>query len=331
MIALYRTDRGRFALDEDGSWQPSIKTTLVIPKTDGLSVAYCCGLLNSELLDLWYGVRGKTPRDVWRNYEPKPMAEIPYRDVDLTREVDEPHLTELAKLTEALSGSGMRGKPSTSAMRSALGCEPGARVSRRTTTSPSRQPKRSSSSSRAIADNRQSLLTFRDRFPELDRVVKDPWSVGPVEADEAAALAAAPTNEVVSIRTDPELDVKIETDGPLGKPRLGGDGLEMVYKKNVVAAIKGPEAKLALVDRLLGSGKRVLPKDLEAILVPKDLKRFEAAMAADHATTDGLLADGRLLVEAAERLTCRLYGVAPELEDEVVLHASKRASNPEEE
>lgn len=81
VIALYRTDRGRFALDEEGDWQPSIKTTIVTPREEGLSVAYACGLLNSELLDLWYAVRGKTPRDVWRNYEPKPMNGMPYRHV----------------------------------------------------------------------------------------------------------------------------------------------------------------------------------------------------------------------------------------------------------
>jgi hypothetical protein len=79
VIALYRTDRGRFALDETGDWQPSIKATLCTPKEQGLSVAYLCGLLNSELLDLWYAIRGKSPRDVWRNYEPKPMRRIPYR------------------------------------------------------------------------------------------------------------------------------------------------------------------------------------------------------------------------------------------------------------
>ena len=85
VIALYRTDRGRFALDEHGDWQPSNKTTIVTPGEEGLSVAYLCGLLNSELLDLWYAVRGKTPWHVRRNYEPKPMNEMPYRHVAVTR------------------------------------------------------------------------------------------------------------------------------------------------------------------------------------------------------------------------------------------------------
>jgi len=77
VIALYRTDRGRFALDERGEWQPSNKATIVTARDQRASVAYLCALLNSELLDLWYAVRGKHPRDVWRNYEPKPMARCP--------------------------------------------------------------------------------------------------------------------------------------------------------------------------------------------------------------------------------------------------------------
>jgi hypothetical protein len=82
VIALHRTDRGRFAVDETGVWRPSIKTTLVVGKDENAPVAYLCGLLNSELLDLWYGLRGRVPRDIWRDYEPRPMNEIPYRRPD---------------------------------------------------------------------------------------------------------------------------------------------------------------------------------------------------------------------------------------------------------
>ena len=79
VIALCRTKRGRFAPDEDGRWRPSIKSTLVVGCRPAAPVAYLGGLLNSELLDVWYAVRGKTPRDVWRNYEPKRMKQIPYQ------------------------------------------------------------------------------------------------------------------------------------------------------------------------------------------------------------------------------------------------------------
>jgi hypothetical protein len=98
VIALYRTDRGRFALDESGDWRPSTKTTLVVGREPGAPVAYLCGLLNSELLDLWYAVRGKTPRDVWRNYEPKRMNELPYR-----RPEGDPRAEEVAELVRALA------------------------------------------------------------------------------------------------------------------------------------------------------------------------------------------------------------------------------------
>jgi hypothetical protein len=98
VIALYRTDRGRFALDESGEWQPSIKTTLVVGRTKDAPVAYLCGLLNSELLDLWYAVRGKTPWHVRRNYEPKRMNEIPYR-----RPAGDPRAEQIAELVRQIA------------------------------------------------------------------------------------------------------------------------------------------------------------------------------------------------------------------------------------
>ncbi|HEY8866265.1 MAG TPA: hypothetical protein VIM22_04975 [Solirubrobacteraceae bacterium] len=42
-------------------------------------------------------------------------------------------------------------------------------------------------------------------------------------------------------------------------------------------------------------------------------------------TVQLLLQDGRLLVEAAERLVCRLYSMPRELEDEILAHATGRA------
>jgi hypothetical protein len=100
VIALYRTDRGRFALDEYGEWQPSIKSTLVVGRDEGAPVAYLCGLLNSELLDLWYAVRGKTPWHVRRNYEPKRMNEMPYR-----RPEGDPRADRVAELVRAIAAN----------------------------------------------------------------------------------------------------------------------------------------------------------------------------------------------------------------------------------
>ncbi|MGH9322555.1 MAG: hypothetical protein ACRD3V_22055, partial [Vicinamibacteria bacterium] len=68
--------------------------------TDDAPVAYLCGLLNSELLDLWYAVRGKTPRDVWRNYEPKRMNEMPYRQPD-----GDPRADQVAELVREIAAN----------------------------------------------------------------------------------------------------------------------------------------------------------------------------------------------------------------------------------
>ena len=100
VIALYRTDRGRFALDETGEWQPSIKSTIVVGRTGDAPVAYLCGVLNSELLDLWYAVRGKTPWHVRRNYEPLRMNEMPYRRPD-----GDPRADEVATLVREIAAN----------------------------------------------------------------------------------------------------------------------------------------------------------------------------------------------------------------------------------
>lgn len=100
VIALYRTDRGRFALDEEGEWQPSIKATIVVGREQDAPVAYLCGLLNSELLDLWYALRGKTPWHVRRNYEPLRMNEMPYR-----RPEGDPRADEIAELVHEIAAN----------------------------------------------------------------------------------------------------------------------------------------------------------------------------------------------------------------------------------
>ncbi len=48
-------------------------------------------------------------------------------------------------------------------------------------------------------------------------------------------------------------------------------------------------------------------------------------VSARAAKVHGLMDDGRVLVEAAERIVCRLYGLSADLEDAVVDHAHRRA------
>lgn len=310
VIALYRTDRGRFAVDETGAWQPSIKTTLCTPKEDGLSVTYLGGLLNSELLDLWYRVRGKTPRDVWRNYEPKPMARIPYRHVE---QITTPAGSDrLARLADALGADD-------AARAQALAGELAAEGS------DAELAGAAELLVRAIADNRRRLLPLRDLFPELSRTVKDPWRARVPQLSEREGIRALPARDTASVRIDPELTVRIETDGPLGRGVISGSGLVFTRARQTTAEVRGPARRLELLALLLEGGRRLMPADLEGTLLPRDLDTFAGWCELRRAEVAELLEAGRVLVEAVERIVCRLYGVSPELEEAVVRHAAERA------
>lgn len=264
VIALYRTDRGRFALDESGEWQPSIKTTLVVGRNEGAPVAYLCGLLNSELLDLWYAVRGKTPWHVRRNYEPKRMKEIPYRRPD-----GDPRAEPIADLV------------------------------------------------RRIAANRRALLPHRPVVRDLERTVKDPWRTGPVEIDRRALLDELAAGEKISVRLDPSLELAL---GKRGRPTR-----ESSYALRVGGArVSGDPDRLDVLETLL-AGKA--PNDLGATVLPKDLTAFEGRVEDRRKLVQGLLKEGRRLVEEVERLVCALYELPEDLTEEVVAHAVRRAES----
>lgn len=322
VIALYRTDRGRFAVDEDGSWQPSIKTTVVVPRQDALSVAYLGGLLNSELLDLWYSIRGKTPRDVWRNYEPKRMKEIPYRDVDLSAEGGS---SRLKRIESALDAGDADTAAEVAAAIAADLREAGNAGAAADAPAAVKAGKALKSIVRAIADNRRALLPFRDRFPALERVVKDPWSTEAVDPVPDAFVAALPEKRRASVRVDPDLRHAIDTEGVLGRPDLDGDGLVFSYRRKPVATIEGPQEKLMLLAELIRS-PRMMPAELLATELPREMAEFRLLVEETSTEVAELLAAGRTLVEAAERLVCALYGISAELEDEVVAHAVARAA-----
>jgi len=318
VIALYRTDRGRFALDEEGQWQPSIKTTLVTPTSSDLSVAYLCGLLNSELLDLWYGVRGKTPRDIWRNYEPKPMAEIPCRHVG---EIAAGRADALAEAVAAKVGQG--DNEAAAELVADLG---------RDLSSPSDAAIAAAaleSIVRAIASNRTELLQHRAVVPTLGRTVKDPWRTGPSSPDEVAAISELPEHDVVSVRVDSTLTATFETDGALGRATLTDGALVFKRARQVTARVEGPEERLAVLLRIVEARPRMLPGDLESLRLPRDLNRLRESIGEREVEVKALLDAGRLLVETAERLVCRLYGLSEELEDAVIAHATERAARSE--
>jgi len=146
VIALHRTDRGRFAMDEAGEWQANKKATIITARHEPLSVAYLCGLLNTELLDIWYGVRGRAPRDVWRDYEPSPLSRIPYRHVPSVAAMDS--TANLAVLKQAL--------PSQDAAAAAAAC-----AAIDVTHRPDEAAAAVEALVRAVAANRRELLALR--------------------------------------------------------------------------------------------------------------------------------------------------------------------------
>ena len=315
VIALYRTDRGRFSLDEEGAWQPSIKTTIATPREGGLSVAYLCGALSSELLDLWYAVRGKTPRDIWRNYEPKPMNEMPYRHVAMP--VGWTAGGTVAALERALaSGNLDAAGQQARVVGSSIGSESGDADALVTI----------EHLVRAVAANRRALLPLRLIAPELRRAVKNPWRTHGVDVEPAAVIAGLPDSVARSVRLDPELTVTVSSDGVLGQSRLEDNALVFTYARTTTARVEGPHDRLALLKETLGSG-RLLPEDLRSMRLPANLDAFEQEMGRRQKEIDQLLGDGRRLVELVERLVCALYHVPDELTELVVETAVVRSGS----
>ncbi len=318
VIALYRTDRGRFALDETGDWQPSIKTTLAMPREDHLSVAYLCGVLNSELLDLWYAIRGKTPRDVWRNYEPKPMNEMPYRHVP-TPDGWTPG-PAVGRLADALSErDATAAVAAADAVRVEVGTPQGDADARTAI----------EHLVRAIAANRRALLPLRSVAMELRRAVKNPWRTQGVTVERAGVLGELHESELRSIRLDPALRLVVVSDGVLGRPHLETDlegiSLRFRHSRKVTATVDGPPERLALLLQTLPTNGRMVGDDLRAARVPVDLADFEAAVDRRQTEVQQLLDDGRMLVEAVERLVCALYAVPDALTERIVTSAVARA------
>jgi hypothetical protein len=178
---------------------------------------------------------------------------------------------------------------------------------------------------RTIAGNRRALLPLRKRFPRLSRVIKDPWSTERVEPAVAELVATLAKRQRTSVRVDPELNCKIDTDGVLGRADLVDDILVFSYRRRPVARVEGPRQKLMLLGELIGDDHRLTPDRLLAIEVPKDIAAFRESVEAGETEVAALLAEGRNLVEAAERLVCALYAIPTEMEDEVVAHAVSRA------
>lgn len=321
VIGLYRTDRGRFALDETGGWQPSTKSTLAVSRSGDDSVAYLCGLLNSELLDIWYGIRGKVPRDVWRNYEPKPMARIPYRHV--------------------LSIDGWEAGPGVATLRAALAADgtvadPDAmndvvtRVQRRLRGTEALDAQAMVEDLvRALVTNRTRLLALRPMADGLTQTVRDPWRVHGVEVRRGAVLTTLNDDQWRSVRIDPSVTVDVKTDGRVGRGRIeaapAGPRLVFRHGRRETLTIAADAQRLAMLTDAIAAGTPLTAADVLALRVPVDPAAYEQRIAATSGEIARLLEDGRRLVESVERVVCRLYDVDEALERAVIAHAVTRS------
>jgi len=156
-------------------------------------------------------------------------------------------------------------------------------------------------------------------------VIKDPWSTEKVDPVAAPFVTALPAKQRASVRVDPELEHSIDTDGVLGRCGFEEDSLVFRYRRQIAARVDGPKEKLMLLAALLEDTVKLMPADLIGAEVPRSTETFKALVEKAQADVEGRLAEGRALVEAAERLVCALYAVPVDLEDEVVAHAVARA------
>jgi hypothetical protein len=177
---------------------------------------------------------------------------------------------------------------------------------------------------RSIADNRRALLAVRQFAPELARAVKNPWRTHGVFVDPATLVSELAPAEVRSVRLDAALHIEITIDGALGRPEIDGDALVFRRARRITARVEGPAERLEFLKQAVG-GSRLAPDRLLSTLVPVDLVAYDTRVQTRQDEIDDLLERGRILVEAAERLVCRLYGVPDDLTEMVIESAVARA------
>jgi hypothetical protein len=177
---------------------------------------------------------------------------------------------------------------------------------------------------RAVAQNRRELLPLRAIAPELTRAVKNPWRTREVKVKPGVAIGELPPTELRSVRLDPTLTTTITTDGNLGQPRLNDGSLVFTHARRLTARVEGPLDRLGLLLDVV-EGRRLKPNDLLAFMLPARLDEFSRHTARRQLQVDQLLAEGRRMVDAVERMVCRLYGVPDELTELVIESADARA------
>ncbi|MEJ7715848.1 MAG: Eco57I restriction-modification methylase domain-containing protein [Thermoleophilaceae bacterium] len=208
-----RRDRRLAALDQDHALHP---------REEGLSVAYLGGLLNSELLDLWYAVRGKIPGTSGATTSPSRWRGCP---------------------TATSSGSptcgvGPTGPASTTRWAPATPPAP-----RRLPASWQLRARRASWQGRWSCSSGRSQTTAggcslcATCSPSLLGRVKDPWRARIPPLSEPGGIRALLARDTASVRIDPELNLRIDTDGPLGRGAMAEHGLVFTRARRTTAEV----------------------------------------------------------------------------------------------
>jgi hypothetical protein len=126
---------------------------------------------------------------------------------------------------------------------------------------------------------------------------------------------------------DPSLEVSGASAGRFSALALeeGGRRLVARMRRAFVFAVSGPPERVGLLYKLVrASGLREV-EEVMRLELPADPAALADAVARHEREARQLLTEGRLLVEAVERIVCGLYRLAEVVTDEVVAHAAARA------
>ena len=240
VITINRTDRGRFALDETGEWQLTIKCTAVTSRSGAGPVAYLCGLLNSELLDLWYAVRGRTPWHVRRNYEPKRMNEIPYRQPE-----GDPRAKTVTDLVRALAANRRALLPHRAVVRDLA----------RIVKDPWKAGPVDVDRAAVIRELPESEVVSVRLDPELDARVGDPPLGRPHRLDERTLVFRRGNAETARITGE---NARIDLLAELTGGKAPDDLRSVLLPRDLKAFEKRMGERANLVGRLLAEGRRMV-------------------------------------------------------------------------
>ena len=102
LIVPYRAERNKFAYDNQQFFNDGGDIRAIVLKEDiKQSIKYILGLLNSSLLNWYYGFIGK-PKGKSREYFNEPLAKIPIRNTNFSDPYDNTHHNRMVTLVDLM-------------------------------------------------------------------------------------------------------------------------------------------------------------------------------------------------------------------------------------